>query len=52
MGDRVFFVGLALIAAGMMSLAMAWPQGLGRPSPTPFGHPLAPLAPRASTPPP
>ncbi len=43
MGDRVFFAGLGLAVAAMIALALAWPQGLGRPSPAPFGHALAPL---------
>jgi hypothetical protein len=52
MGDRVFFMGLALLAAAMIALALVWPQGLGRRSPAPFGHALAPLPPPASAPPP
>ena len=36
--DRVFFTGLALLAAGLVALATAWPQGYGARSPGPFGH--------------
>jgi hypothetical protein len=43
MGDRLFFAGLLLAVMAMIALALAWPQGLGRRSPAPFGHPLAPL---------
>jgi hypothetical protein len=43
MGDRVFFLALGCLVAAMIALALVWPQGLGRPSPRPFGHPLAPL---------
>jgi hypothetical protein len=41
MRDRLFFPLLGLIAAGMVALALVWPQGAGAPSPPPFGHPLA-----------
>jgi hypothetical protein len=54
MRDRLFFPLLGLIAAGMVALALVWPQGSGAPSPAPFGHPLAPMPPPApplSTPP-
>jgi len=47
MRDRLFFPLLGLIAAGMVALALVWPQGAGAPSPPPFGHPLAPTAPGA-----
>ena len=30
-----------LIAAGMIALALVWPQGLGARSPDPFGHTTA-----------
>ena len=33
----------ALAAAGLIALALVWPQGQGARSPAPFGHPLAPL---------
>jgi hypothetical protein len=36
--DRVFFTGLALLAVGLIALAMVWPQGYGDRSPGPFGH--------------
>ena len=42
MSDAVFFVMVGLLAAGAIALAVVWPQGLGAPSPAPFGHPLAP----------
>ncbi len=41
MPDRLFFPLLGLIAAGIVALALVWPQGAGRPSPGPLGHPLA-----------
>ncbi|HTK35412.1 MAG TPA: hypothetical protein VL358_09030 [Caulobacteraceae bacterium] len=41
MSDAVFFVMAGLLAAGAIALALVWPQGLGTPSPAPFGHPLA-----------
>jgi hypothetical protein len=34
---------MALAAVVIVALALVWPQGSGRPSPVPFGHPLAPL---------
>jgi len=50
MRDRLFFPLLGLIAAGMIALAMVWPQGLGTRAPAPFGH--APATTTASTAPP
>jgi hypothetical protein len=41
MRDRLFFPLLGLIAAGMVALALVWPQGAGAPSRPPFGHALA-----------
>lgn len=38
MRDRIFFPLMALIALAMVALALAWPQGMGAPSPAPFGH--------------
>ena len=38
MRDRYFYPLMALIAAAMVALAMVWPQGMGAPSPGPFGH--------------
>jgi hypothetical protein len=35
--DRVFFSGLALLAAALIALALVWPQGYGARSPGPFG---------------
>ena len=43
MGDRFTLPLLGLAALGMIALALVWPQGGGRRSPAPFGHPLAPL---------
>ena len=43
MNDRIVLPLLGLVAAGLIALALVWPQGLGRPAPAPFGHPLAPL---------
>jgi len=45
MPDRIFFPLVALAAAGLIALAMVWPQGQGAVSPPPFGHPLAPMPP-------
>jgi hypothetical protein len=41
MSDRVFFSLLALAAIAMIAVALVWPQGQGRRSPAPFGHPVA-----------
>jgi hypothetical protein len=30
---------MALAAVAIVALALVWPQGTGRPSPAPFGHP-------------
>ncbi|MDD3837822.1 MAG: hypothetical protein WDA06_02925 [Phenylobacterium sp.] len=38
MFDRLFFPALGLVAAGLIALAMVWPQGLGARSPGPFGE--------------
>ena len=38
MSDRLFFSLIALAAAGMVALALVWPQGYGARSPAPFGH--------------
>ena len=53
MNDRLFFSLLGLAAAAMIALALVWPQGLGAPSPAPFGHPLAaePVKKKAAAPP-
>lgn len=45
MPDRVFFSLCALAAAGLIALALVWPQGLGARSPGPFARPLAQGAP-------
>jgi hypothetical protein len=42
MRDRFFFPLIALLALAMIALAMVWPQGLGEPSPAPFGHAAGP----------
>lgn len=41
MPDRVALPLLALLALGLIGLALVWPQGLGRRSPGPFGHAIA-----------
>ncbi|MFN3229653.1 MAG: hypothetical protein ACK41P_07370 [Asticcacaulis sp.] len=38
MSERLFYAGSALFAAGLIALALVWPQGLGARSPAPFGH--------------
>jgi hypothetical protein len=43
MSDGVALPALALIAIGLVALALVWPQGQGARSPAPFGHPLAAL---------
>jgi len=40
MSDGVALPALALL---VVALALVWPQGQGRRSPGPFGHPLAPM---------
>ena len=39
MGHRVLLSVLAGLALLVIALSMVWPQGMGRPSPAPFGHP-------------
>lgn len=41
MGDRFLLPLLALIALGLVAWALVWPQGIGAPSPPPFGRPIA-----------
>ena len=41
MRDRYVLPLLALIALGLMALALVWPQGQGLRSPPPFGRPMA-----------
>ena len=41
MPDRIALPALALLAAGLIALALVWPQGQGATSPAPFGHRLA-----------
>ncbi|HWD67223.1 MAG TPA: hypothetical protein VG227_04605 [Caulobacteraceae bacterium] len=43
MPARLILPLLAAIALGLIALALVWPQGTGRPSPAPFGHPMAPI---------
>ncbi|MGA0600032.1 hypothetical protein ACO2Q3_04930 [Caulobacter sp. KR2-114] len=50
MSDRIALPLLALLALGLVGLALAWPQGLGRRSPAPFGHAPAPSAARPAMP--
>jgi hypothetical protein len=50
MPDSLALTLLALLAAGLVALALVWPQGEGARSPPPFGHTLAPLAASATAP--
>jgi len=43
MPDGLALPALALIAVGLVALALVWPQGQGAQSPAPFGHPVAKL---------
>jgi hypothetical protein len=55
MPDSLALPAIALLAAGLVALALVWPQGEGARSPGPFGQPLAPivsLAPPPKPPPP
>ena len=38
MGHRLLLCLLAVVALAMIALSLVWPQGMGRPSPAPFGH--------------
>lgn len=40
MNNTKFYIGMALIALALIGLSLVWPQGLGTPSPKPFGHAL------------
>jgi hypothetical protein len=51
MPDRFALPLLALAAVAMVGLSLLWPQGIGGRSPTPFGHPLAPIPPPPQHPP-
>jgi hypothetical protein len=37
MGHRVLLSLLAVVALTMIALSLFWPQGMGKPSPPPFG---------------
>lgn len=50
MRDRVFFPLAALLALGMVALALIWPQGMGAAFPS-FRHPLTVPAPIVEAPP-
>jgi len=50
MPDSLALSAAAVIAAGLIALALVWPQGQGARSPAPFGHPLAAIAPPAPPP--
>ncbi len=39
MRDRLILPIIVLGALAMIALSLVWPQGLGAPSPAPFGHP-------------
>jgi len=43
MSDGVALPALALLAIGLVALALVWPQAQGARSPAPFGHPVAAL---------
>jgi hypothetical protein len=43
MPDSLALPALAVVAAGLVALALVWPQGEGAQSPPPFGHPMAPV---------
>lgn len=36
--NKIFYPLAVLVAAGLVALSFVWPQGLGTPSPAPFGH--------------
>lgn len=38
--DKIFYPAAAVIAVVLIALSLVWPQGLGMPSPAPFGHAL------------
>lgn len=40
MSDKIFYPLAALIAVALIALSLVWPQGLGKVSPKPFGHPI------------
>ncbi len=50
MPDSLALSATAVVAAGLIALAMVWPQGQGARSPAPFGHPLAAYEPPAPPP--
>jgi hypothetical protein len=41
MPDSLALSVAAILAVGLVALALVWPQGQGARSPAPFGHPLA-----------
>ena len=43
MSDGPALSAIALVAAGVVALALVWPQGQGAPSPPPFGHRVSAL---------
>jgi hypothetical protein len=38
MNDRAFYIASAVVAVLIIAFSLVWPQGLGKPSPAPFGH--------------
>ncbi len=38
MNNKIFYIVMGLIALALIGLSLVWPQGLGIPSPKPFGH--------------
>ena len=51
MSDGIALTLIALVCAGLIALALVWPQGQGARSPAPFGHALAPIVVNAPPPP-
>ena len=43
MPNSVYFTLTAALAAGLIALALVFPQGLGTRSPPPFGHRMGPV---------
>lgn len=38
LSDKVFYPAAAVLALLLIAVSIVWPQGLGLPSPAPFGH--------------
>jgi hypothetical protein len=50
MPDSLALSVAAIVAVGLVALALVWPQGQGARSPAPFGHPLAAIEQPAAPP--